>query len=151
MLILIPFPLFAASVLPLGLKKITEEAAIIFVGHCVGYSHELDESGFPTYWVQYQIEEGVKGVRDRETLWVKRFDFQKAPVCSKTEEVVLFLYPESRAGFTSPIGFGQGQFSVETGESWRKQVTSSYPHLSEELDEIDLESFLVKVRRWVVP
>ncbi len=28
------------------------------------------------------------------------------------EEVVLFLYPESRYGFTSPVGEGQGKFQV---------------------------------------
>ena len=35
-----------------------------------------------------------------------------APRYVEGEEVVLFLYGDSRAGFTSPVGLGQGKFSV---------------------------------------
>jgi hypothetical protein len=34
------------------------------------------------------------------------------PKYTAGEEVVLFLYPESRYGFTSPVGEGQGRFQV---------------------------------------
>ncbi len=34
------------------------------------------------------------------------------PKYSTGEEVMLFLYPESRYGFTSPVGEGQGKFTI---------------------------------------
>ncbi|MBI4373775.1 MAG: hypothetical protein HY542_02755 [Deltaproteobacteria bacterium] len=150
-LVLVAASLQAASVLPLEFKKIVQEAGVIFTGRCVGSSHELDENNFPVYWIQYRVEQGIKGVRDLETFWVKQFDLGAAILCPKDLEQVLFFYPESKAGFTSSVGLGQGRFAVELLPSGEKRVTSRYPHLVSPIGGIDLDSFISETRRWITP
>jgi hypothetical protein len=72
--------------------------------------------------VTFEVERGVKGeARGRVTIKVLGDQSAKderspgidgAPRYAEGEEVILFLYGESRHGLTSPVGFAQGKFSV---------------------------------------
>lgn len=48
------------------------------------------------------------------------------PSFRKGEEVVLFLYADSRSGLTSPVGFGQGKFSVVPDKNGRRLAINGF-------------------------
>jgi hypothetical protein len=111
----------------------TREAGKVFYGKCLDVSVELDENNIPSTYARFQVVQGVKGTFDGEELLVKFHGAQRealkvregesAIVPLKTMtlsskaylpgvDYLLFLYPESSLGFTSPIGGGQGRFEV---------------------------------------
>lgn len=120
-------------VLPLDLRDMTDQAGKIFVGRCLESSSELDERGIPATYARFRVQRGLKGAADGEEILVKQFGIEKeplrvgegeravVPIKSMTlsgkgyregEDYLLFFYPESSLGFTSPVGGGQGKFLV---------------------------------------
>ncbi|HEX5038479.1 MAG TPA: hypothetical protein VFX30_15095 [bacterium] len=125
----------AASVLPLSLSQLTGQAGRIFVGTCVSLTTDLDENGIPATYARFAVSDGVKGAASGETILIKQFGTSRAPlkvgegesavVPMKTislaaspyeagKDYLLFLYPESDLGFTSPVGAGQGRFEIQS-------------------------------------
>ncbi len=123
----------AATVLPLSLDQLAAQADRIFVGRCESVTVALDERGVPATYARFQVEEGLKGVAGGGTILVKQFgdartalkvaEGESAVVSPKTMTLagaayrpgasyLLFLYPESDRGFTSPVGGGQGRFEI---------------------------------------
>lgn len=125
----------ATMVLPLSLRQMTDQAGKIFVGRCQEISTDLDEQGIPSTYIRLKVLEAIKGVSAGSTVLVKQYgtplhrlsvaEGEKAivPFSSPSsaialkpgEESLLFLYPESRLGFTSPVGLGQGKFMIRPG------------------------------------
>jgi hypothetical protein len=124
----------AMTALPLNLDQLTEQADRIFVGRCESVTEALDERGLPATYARFRVEEGLKGVSGGRTVLIKQFGAARAPlkvaegesavVAPKTVALsgasyrpgasyLLFLYPESDWGFTSPVGGGQGRFEIE--------------------------------------
>lgn len=74
--------------------------------------------GIAVTFVKVQVLETIKGASSREVSFMQfgNSTTQYAthlPRYSVGEEVVLFLYPESKLGLTSPVGEGQGKFTVK--------------------------------------
>lgn len=130
------FPLgtiWGTMVLPLDLPEMTRSAGKIFIGHCQEASLDLDENGMPATTVRFHVLKGLKGVGNGEDLLIKQYGVQREPLKVREgeraivpmksmtisgkgyevgEDYLLFLYPESSLGFTSPVGGGQGKFQV---------------------------------------
>jgi hypothetical protein len=133
-------PLQALTVLPLSLSKMTHQSGKIFYGHCLGTSVELDENRIPSTYVRFQVMKGLKGVQAGEETLVKIhgvsseekhplrvMEGEQAVIPAKSislsgesfkegEDYFLFFYPDSRLGFTSPVGGGQGRFDIQKNE-----------------------------------
>ena len=116
-------PSFASRIRAVNLEEMTDRAANIFSGRCVSvrvaHDSELDR---PVTYVTFTVQRSVKG-NARGTLTIKLLGEQEGsaeerrgieglPRFQRGEEVVLFLYGESRSGLTSPVGFGQGKFTL---------------------------------------
>ncbi len=135
-LILCPLSLKGTMVLPLDLSQMTDQAGKVFVGRCLGIEEELDENKIPSTFVRFEVLNGLKGTSTGETVLIKQFGVQREPLHVKEGEkavvpvktmallsrgyrsggeYLLFLYPESVLGFTSPVGAGQGRFEVKSG------------------------------------
>lgn len=77
-----------------------------------GYNH------IAVMFVTVEVVEMVKGSAARQVTFMQFGGAQglshnyHLPKYQAGEEVMLFLYPESRYGFTSPVGEGQGKFMV---------------------------------------
>ena len=56
-------------------------------------------------------------------------DIGKAPVFRAGDEVILFLYEKSSLGFTSPVGLGQGKFSIRFSPAGEKLVVNENNNL----------------------
>lgn len=117
---------FVFDAIPLNLEEITDAAGRIFVGNCTNIEEiENDsESKLPVIKYTFKITEGIKGVDNKEEIAFKQW---QPTVRGASYEIgkkyILFLYPNSDRGLTSPVGFLQGQFEIEKkGLIRRKEV-----------------------------
>lgn len=138
-----PLSLWGTMVLPLDLPQMTRQAEKIFVGRCQESAVELDENGIPATYVRFQVLQPLKGVSEGETVLIKQYGVLKEPLQVREgekaivplksislspkgyrpgEEYLLFFYPESILGFTSPVGAGQGKFEILTDKQGLKVV-----------------------------
>ncbi len=79
-------------------------------------------------YVTFEVDRAVKG-DPGSTVTVKLLAGQSIvglPRFQEGEEVVLFLYGESELGLTSPVGFGQGKFSVIEDKLNRKIAVNEF-------------------------
>jgi hypothetical protein len=73
------------------------------------------QPGLAVVFVKVAVTETLKGAPARELSFMQYAGGGAAfhlPQYRVGEEVVLFLYPESRYGLTSPVGEGQGKFTA---------------------------------------
>ncbi len=68
-----------------------------------------------TVRVTFRVEEGVRGVRSRQTLAIREWAglWTSGERYRLGERVVLMLYPPSQVGLTSPVGGGMGKFALD--------------------------------------
>ncbi len=142
----------ATMTLPMRFDEIVRQSGQAFVGRCVSLDYGIDENGIPAAYIEFEVSQPIKGVStDRVTL--KQYGLIPQPqadhllpdvgyyesgiVSLKTmqgsggsyridEELVLFLYPASKLGFSSPVGFGQGLFRVRRTHDGREYVANSF-------------------------
>lgn len=116
-----------AQVLEATLAELVAEAGTIVAGRVV----EVRQGRHPDYrnivvtFVTLDVAEAFKdtggkvqpGARPRLTFMQfgnpRTLPIHDLPLYRPGEEVVLFLYPESQYGFTSPVAGGQGKFIIE--------------------------------------
>jgi hypothetical protein len=111
----------ASQVRPLNLDELTERAAKVLAGRCVDV-RPFTAPGLDLPAVEIRLEVGrwAKG-HGGETAVVRMASRGHVPApCEPGQEVVLFLYGESRVGLTSPVGLGQGAFRVTTDKTGRR-------------------------------
>lgn len=101
--------------LPLNLEEITNSADRVFAGTCEKIEEiEKDPlSNLKVVRYTFRVLETIKGVSTDEitfTQW-KPTTVEAPYVIGK--KYVMFLYPNSRLGLTSPVGYMQGKFLVE--------------------------------------
>jgi len=137
----------------LSLDQVAREADRIVYATVVEVHSDRDESGFPATWVTFDVARTVKGP-DTPTLTIKQYGVA-TPLADGTitriaglsryavgDEVVLFLRRNSRLGFTSPVGLGQGSYRVRRAAG-RGTVRSDLPGSGPR----DLDEFLSEVTR----
>jgi hypothetical protein len=95
----------ATTVLPLDLPALVGQADAIFVGRVVEVRSGTDANGLAATWTTFDVAEPVKGA-------AAGFRVPALPRYRVGEEILLFLHAESDAGFTSPVGLGQGCFRI---------------------------------------
>ncbi len=113
----------AASVRPLLLGEIIETAAVAFEGICIGNRTEREAgTNLVVTYTTFAVKDALKGALG-ETHVIKQiggkmpggephFRVRGVPTFAVGESYVVFLAGVSSAGFSSPIGLGQGRFTV---------------------------------------
>ena len=156
-LVLAAAPAAATVVARMSLARVVDEAACIVHARVVEVRSGRDEAGLPATWVTLAVTETLKGP-EASTLTVKQYGVTDAlpdgtlaripglPRYTTGEEAVLFLRGESRRGFTSPVGLGQGVFRVRH-RAGRARVASDLAAPGAPAADTDLGAFLDKVRR----
>lgn len=124
--LLISPPVRAVSMLPLYLDQIVAGAAIAFQGKCIDNRTEREaNSNLVVTYTTFEVQDVLKGLVGA-THVIKQigghlpgetasFDVQGIPSFTIGGNYVVFLAGVSAAGFSSPIGLEQGQFSVISG------------------------------------
>ncbi len=111
----------ASSVRSLNLEELTRNAATIFSGRCAEVEAVVDPVlGREITRVTFEVDRAVKGsVASTHTIRMVGangvaggWGLTGLPQFQPGEEVVVYLYGESRLGLSSPVAFGQGKFNV---------------------------------------
>lgn len=124
----------ASQVRPLNVEQMTERAARIFSGRCVATEIVVDtELGVAVTVATFEVDRVAKGdvggtvaLRMLGGDGVGTDDMAGMPRFRAGDEVVLFLYGESASGLSSPVGLGQGRFSVVTDKLGRKIALNDF-------------------------
>lgn len=119
-------PAWGSQSVPLNLQQISRAAGAIFVGRALDVRSERDLHGLPATQTTFEVELVLKGnLSPGERVVVKHYGYaQPKPAIGEFFRVhgmpryrlggryVLMLYPPSKLGFQSPVGFGQGVFQI---------------------------------------
>ena len=126
---------FAASVLPLGLERLHGDAKTIFLGECLSNTVEMDQqSGRVVTYTTFEVLETYKGKPGRSqtikqiggNLPSANLDVRipGVPQFEVGQRYVVFLPPVSNLGFASPVGLGQGMFTVKKDATGTTMVSN---------------------------
>jgi hypothetical protein len=71
----------------------------------------------PVMQITFQVDNGFRGIRTGQELVIREWAglWQSAERYRPGERVMLFLYPPSKLGLTSPVGGEMGRFGVDPG------------------------------------
>ena len=115
---------FVFDTVPLNLEEITSASNRIFTGTCTNVEEIEDdpESKLPVFKYTFKINDAIKGLQGKEEITFKQWKpTAKDAGYEVGNKYILFLYPDSERGLTSPVGFLQGQFEVERKGLIRKK------------------------------
>ena len=116
------------AVRQISLAEMISSAELIFSGKCIGSEIRYAESlkrDICTF--TFSVDKMIKGKPQKEisvNLSKMLVDLKHVPTYKIGQEVVLFLSGESRIGFSSPVGLGQGKFLVKHIQNARKSVVN---------------------------
>jgi hypothetical protein len=151
-------PAQATTVLQMPLARVAGESARIVHAEVVDVRSGRDARGTPATWVTLSVARTLKGGKAKRVVF-KQYGVA-APLADGTvsrvaglprwqpgDEAVVFLRAESRRGFTSPVGLGQGVYRVRRSGG-RPRVLAAVPRPGADAPE-DLDEFLGKIARLV--
>ncbi len=144
-------------------RRAIRDSARIFSGTVLKVEREgAVAGGIATTRITFRVEEPIRGVRRGQILKISEWGglWQAGERYRQGERVLLFLYPASRLGLTSPVGGGRfrvdragrveliptGLKPVElrsNGRAWRAAPTQAIPRLA------DVRSLAAAIRREV--
>jgi len=118
----------AAVVQEMNLAAMAAAAQTIFAGVCIDRQTLYDQQQQREVLAfTFRVEQVFKGAA-QERLVVKAskalVDLKQVPTYRVGQEVILFLSGESRLGFSSPVGLGQGRFHVLRGTGDQRMVVN---------------------------
>ena len=131
-LVLLAMSAEATQVRQLNIQEMTSRAARVFSGRCVAVHVERDAAlGLDVTVAEFEVAHAAKGRVEPRAVVRMLGGGQGASIPGRTEfapgeDVVLFLYGESRYGLTSPVGMGQGAFKVVTDKLGRKIALNEF-------------------------
>ncbi len=129
----------ATKVIPLALPELVSSADRVVHGVVTGVRAGTDEkTGLICTWTTVKIDEPLKGKVETTEITFKQLGGTDAErgltnhvqrvQLAKGTEILLFLYPESKLGFSSPVGIAQGSFNVVIHpQTKEKHLTNGMP------------------------
>ncbi|MEN8133780.1 MAG: hypothetical protein ABFS45_27215 [Pseudomonadota bacterium] len=112
------------------------DATYIFYGECISNTVDTDQTtGLEVTYTTFSILEAIKGKLD-QTHTIKQVGshqpggttsgiiFPGVPRFEEGTKYILFLPPASHIGFSSPVGLGQGVFSVDADDAGNDVVSN---------------------------
>ena len=100
-----------------NLSNLTRSAGYIFSGTVVSVEQAASAGGnaVATVRITFRVDEAVRGVKAGQTLTIREWAglWDAGERYRPGQRVMLFLYPPSRLGLTSPVGGPQGRFNLD--------------------------------------
>ncbi len=132
----------ASQVRTLDLEELTARAGRIFSGRCVAVESVVHpQLSFAVTRVTFEVEQAVKGDLS-STVTIDLFGgggltLAETPRFVPGERAILFLYPPSALGLTSPVALGQGKFALVRDKQGREFAINAFGNrnLMSEVDE----------------
>jgi hypothetical protein len=106
-----------------NLSLMTWHSGMIFSGTALRVEHLAAESGgVASTRITFRVQTAIRGVRVGQVIAIREWDglWNGGERYRPGERVLLFLFPKSRLGLTSPVGGRLGRFRVD--EAWRVEV-----------------------------
>ena len=128
-----------------GIRQIVRDSALIFAGTVLTVQQSRDDANSPgTTSITFRVQEAVRGVHRGQTIKVREWAglWQLGERYQPGEHVMLFLYPASKLGLTSPVGGQSGHLQIDRRR--RVSLDSGNEHLPR---RIDVKSFATALRR----
>ena len=94
---------------------VTKSSGYIFAGTVKSVERaSLKTNGVATVQINFQVDQGMRGVRTGQMLTVNEWAglWQSGERYRPGERVLLFLYPPSKLGLTSPVRGPMGRFRI---------------------------------------
>ena len=106
------------------LRRIIRDSGRIFAGTVTNVQHVQGGSGVPITRVTLRIDEAIRGVRKGQSVQITEWGglWQAGERYRTGEHVLLFLYPQSKLGLTSPVAGALGRWSIQGDENQAKPV-----------------------------
>jgi hypothetical protein len=102
-----------------NLHHLTKASGYIFAGTVQSVEHfsPSGTNGIASTQITFHVDQAIRGVRNGQTLVIREWAglWQSGEHYRVGERVLLFLYPFSKLGFTSPVGGPMGRFVVDEG------------------------------------
>lgn len=100
-----------------SLARLSQKAGYIFAGTVTAVERITPASTgeVATVRVSFRVDQAVRGVQAGETLTIREWAglWEAGERYRPGQRLVLFLYPSSKLGLTSPVGGPLGRFSVD--------------------------------------
>jgi hypothetical protein len=114
---------------PLTAHQMIQNSATIFAGTVLSVEHPSqpsDREGGITR-IRFRVQNAIRGVRAGQVIEIREWGalWNSGERYTRGENVVLFLYPASKLGLTSPVAGSAGRFRVD--KTWRVQVANGNP------------------------
>lgn len=101
------------------LTQMLRSSGQVFSGTVLNVDHSYSESSnaLATTDIRLRVDEAIRGVRKGQVLEIKEWAglWQAGERYRPGEHVLLFLYPPSKLGLTSPVGHQAGRFLIDKG------------------------------------
>jgi len=98
-------------------RFLVRDSARIFSGEVLKVEHlNLDARGLPAVTrITFKVERAIRGVRHGQVVQVNEWQglWNAGERYQAGEHVLLFLYPPSKLGLTSPVGGAAGRFRMD--------------------------------------
>jgi len=108
----------AARILGSNWRQVSRRAGIIFTGTVLSNSGESaqTDSGVPSVEIRFQVDRAIAGVEPGGILTIHEWigSLSRHPAMRPGEHLLLFLYPPSSLGLTSPVSGSQGQIRLDS-------------------------------------
>jgi hypothetical protein len=102
-----------------NLHHLTKASGYIFAGTVQSVQHVSPSgaNGIASTQITFHVDQAIRGVRNGQTLAIREWAglWRSGERYRVGERVLLFLYPFSKLGFTSPVGGSMGRFVVDEG------------------------------------
>jgi hypothetical protein len=113
-----PSPEIAESILPRPLlTRMLRSSGQVFSGTVLNVAHanSTSSSSLATTSIRLRVDEPIRGVHKGQVLEIKEWAglWQAGERYRTGERVLLFLYPPSKLGLTSPVGHQAGRFLID--------------------------------------
>jgi hypothetical protein len=104
---------------PVTIQQILHSSAMIFSGTVLNVEHETAESGTARGVTQitFRVQDAIRGARPGQIIEVHEWGglWNTGERYRPGETLLLFLYPPSKLGLTSPVGGAAGKFRMKSG------------------------------------
>jgi hypothetical protein len=125
---------------------------MIFSGTALRVEHLAAESGgVASTRITFRVQTAIRGVRAGQVIAIREWDglWNSGERYRAGERVLLFLFPKSRLGLTSPVGGRLGRYRVDS--AWRVDLPgdASVGAGGGRPKPVQLKAFLSQIRRAV--
>ena len=122
--------LIAARILGPQWKQMARTAGVVFSGTVLGVrSQPISGAAVPTIQVRFKVDRAIAGVRSGQILtvheWAGAWSMHRP--MNRGDHLLLFFYPPSNLGLTSPVNGPSGQVALDSSGTYVAARASLLP------------------------